>query len=128
MRKLLMLIILMLGFISCDKFGDNRDLVNYIGTGVFHDTWGNVDNQSSISWNVKPADLDHVRNDITYLNIVLNSEYTKYRYSEVMSDDEFILFLKEIYKREIFSDIVHVNDSIQCSQKLFNKIYDTYIK
>jgi len=128
MRKLMMLIILMLGFISCDKFGDNRDLVNYISTGVFHDTWGTVDNQSSVSWDVTPISADHVRNEITYLKVMINSYYTEYKYNEVMSDEEFIRFMKEVNKKERTSDVVNVNDSIKCTWKLFDKIYKIYIK
>jgi hypothetical protein len=128
MRKLLMLIILMLGFISCDKFGDNRDLVNYIGTGVFHDTWGTVDNQSSVSWDVTPISADHVKNEITYLKVMVNAYYTEYKYSEVLSDEEFLRFMKEINRKERTSDIVNINDSIKCTWRLFDKIYKAYIK
>ena len=128
MRKLLVLIILMLGFISCDKFGDNRDLVNYISTGVFHDTWGTVDNQSSVSWDVTPISADHVRNEITYLKVMVNAYYTEYKYSEVLSDEEFHSFMKEINRKERTSDIVNINDSIKCTWRLFDKIYKAYIK
>ena len=128
MRKLLVLIILMLGFISCDKFGDNRDLVNYISTGVFHDTWGTVDNQSSVSWDVTPISADHVRNEITYLKVMVNAYYTEYKYSEVLSDEEFLSFMKEINRKERTSDIVNINDSIKCTWRLFDKIYKAYIK
>ena len=128
MRKLLVLIILMLGFISCDKFGDNRDLVNYISTGVFHDTWGTVDNQSSVSWDVTPISTDHVKNEITYLKVMINSYYTEYSYSEVLSDEEFLSFMKGINRKERTSDIVNINDSIKCTWRLFDKIYKTYIK
>ena len=128
MRKLMMLIILMLGFISCDKFGDNRDLVNYISTGIFHDTWGDLDNQSSISWDITPISADHVRNDITYLKVFINSYYVEYNYSEVMSDEEFIHFMKNIERKEKTSDIVQINDSIRCTWNLFYKVYNTYIK
>ena len=128
MRKLLVLIILMLGFISCDKFGDNRNLVNYIGTGVFHDTWGTVDNQSSVSWDVTPISADHVRNEITYLKVMVNAYYTEYKYSEVLSDEEFLSFMKEINRKERTSDIVNINDTIKCTWRLFDKIYKAYIK
>ena len=127
-RKLLVLIILMLGFISCDKFGDNEDLVNHISTGVFHDSWGSVDNQSSVSWDVVPIDVNHVRNDITYLYVIINSYYTEYKYSEVMTDEEFVRFIERINQKERESDVVRINDTIKCSWRLFDEIYSTYIK
>jgi len=128
MKKLILIMMAMMLMVSCDKFGDNRDLVNYIGTGVFHDTWGTVDNQSSVSWDVTPISVDHVRNEITYLKVMVNAYYTEYKYSEVLSDEEFLSFMKEINRKERTSDIVNINDSIKCTWRLFDKIYKAYIK
>ena len=127
MKKLLILLFASLLIISCDKTGD-RDLTNWVGTGVFHDTWGGVDNQSSISWDVTPISVDYVRNEITYLKIFVNAYYAEYKYSEIMSDEEFIRFIKNINKKDRESDIVNINDSIKCTWRLFDKVYNTYIK
>ena len=127
MKKILTLIIISLLFTSCNKT-DNRDLINYISTGVFHDTWGDSENESSVSWDITPISVDHVRNEITYLKIFVNQYYTEYKYSEIMSDAEFISFLKNINNKERYSEFVQVNDSIRCTWKLFDKIYNTYIK
>lgn len=127
MKRLLILLIASISLISCDITRSN-DLVNHVRTGNFHDTWGDIDNQSSISWGVTPISVDYVRNEITYLKIFVNAYYTEYKYSEIMSDEEFIRFIKNINKKDRESDIVNINDSIKCTWKLFDKVYNTYIK
>lgn len=127
MKKLLILLFASLLIISCDKTSD-RNLTNWVGTGIFHDTWGDINNQSSISWDVTPISVDYIRNEITYLKIFINSYYTEYKYSEIMSNEEFIRFIKNINKKDRESDIVNINDSIKCTWKLFDEVYNKYIK
>ena len=115
-------------FVSCERNGSNKDLINYISTGVFHDTWGDSENESSVSWDITPISADHVRNEITYLKIFVNQYYTEYKYSEIMSDEEFVRFMKNINNKERYSEFVQINDSIRCTWRLFDKIYKTYIK